>query len=116
MPTPPSEFRYPCENCGASLTFSPGEQVLKCPYCGHVQQISPGAAKAPARSTREGADGDRELLKEPATGRALQWDAGRKAPELREIPLENGLRLDAGSDLTVEVRTLSCPNCGAKMK
>ena len=116
MPTPPSEFRYPCENCGASLTFSPGEQVLKCPYCGHVQQISPGAAKAPARSTREGADGDRELLKEPATGRALQWDAGRKAPELREIPLENGLRLDAGSDLTVEVRTLSCPNCGAKFE
>lgn len=114
MPTPPSEFRYPCEQCGASLTFSPGEQSLKCPYCGHSQQIGPGAARAPARSKREGADGDRELLRDPATGRALQWDAGRKVPQLSEVPLESGLRLDAGSDLTQEMRMLSCPNCGAK--
>lgn len=115
MPTPPSEFRYPCENCGASLAFSPGEQSLKCPYCGHVQQISPGAARAPARSSREGADGDRALLEDPSTGRALQWDSGRKV-QLTEVPLESGLRMDAGSDLAVEIRTLSCPNCGAKFE
>ncbi|MFD1797433.1 zinc ribbon domain-containing protein [Paracoccus aurantiacus] len=116
MPTPPSEFRYPCENCGASLTFSPGEQSLTCPYCGHVQKISPGAARAPARSAREGADGDRVLLEEPGTGRALQWDASHKSPDLSEIPLERGLRMDAGSDLAVELRTISCPNCGAKFE
>ena len=116
MPTPPTEFRYPCDNCGASLTFSPGEQSLKCPYCGHVQSIGPGAARAPARSPKLGADGERALLREPGTGRALQWDAGHKVPQLTEIPLERGLRLDAGSDLTQEIRMLSCPNCGAKFE
>ncbi|WBU58211.1 zinc ribbon domain-containing protein [Paracoccus sediminicola] len=116
MPTPPSEFRYPCEQCGGSLTFSPGEQSLKCPYCGHIQQIGPGAARAPARSDRDGADGARELLREPATGRALQWDAGHKVPQLREIPLDRGLRLDTDSDLTQQIRTLSCPNCGARFE
>ena len=116
MPTPPSEFRYPCDNCGASLTFSPGEQSLKCPYCGHVQSIGPGAARAPARSAKDGVDGERVLLPEPSTGRALQWDAGHKVPQLAEIPLERGLRLDAGSDLAQEKRMLSCPNCGAKFE
>ena len=116
MPTPPTEFRYPCDNCGASLTFSPGEQSLTCPYCGHIQTIGPGAARAPSRSTREGADGERVLLEEPSTGRALQWDAGHKVPQLSEIPLEKGLRLDAGSDLAQEIRMLSCPNCGAKFE
>ncbi|MDO5605620.1 MAG: zinc ribbon domain-containing protein [Paracoccus sp. (in: a-proteobacteria)] len=116
MPTPPSEFRYPCDNCGASLTFSPGLQSLKCAYCGHVQTIGPGAARAPGRARDDGAEGERELLRDPATGRALQWDASHKSPELREIPLEKGLRLEAGSELAQEIRTLSCPNCGAKFE
>ncbi|WP_313135378.1 zinc ribbon domain-containing protein [Paracoccus jeotgali] len=113
MPTPASEFRYPCRNCGASLTFSPGEQSLKCPYCGHVQQIGEGAENAPGRSTEGGVAGEDVLLRDPATGRALQWDGGHKAPHLTEIPLADGLRLEAGSELAQDIRTLSCPNCGA---
>ncbi|MEM1399627.1 MAG: primosomal protein N' (replication factor Y) - superfamily II helicase [Pseudomonadota bacterium] len=31
--------RFPCENCGSSLAFSPGEDSLKCPSCGHVNPI-----------------------------------------------------------------------------
>ncbi|HRO14055.1 MAG TPA: zinc ribbon domain-containing protein [Paracoccus sp. (in: a-proteobacteria)] len=116
MPTPPSEYRFPCENCGASLRFEPGQDALTCPYCGHVQQISPGAARAPARQPWGGAAGEGALLPDPATGRALQWDAGHKAPDLVEIPLERGLRLDQGSDLAEVVRTLSCPNCGARIE
>lgn len=115
MPTPPSEFRYPCENCGASLAFSPGQQSLVCPYCGHVQAIGPGAIRAPARQSREGPWGDRAILDDPQTGRALQWDASHKS-DLRELPLADGLSLDAASDLTETVRTLSCPNCGAKVE
>ncbi|MFT4013206.1 MAG: zinc ribbon domain-containing protein [Paracoccus sp. (in: a-proteobacteria)] len=116
MPTPPSEYRYPCENCGASLEFSPGQQSLVCPYCGHAQQIGPGAARAPSRQQKDGPWGERAILQDPATGRALQWDASHKAPELVELPLEQGLRLDRDSDLTETLRTLSCPNCGAKVE
>ena len=68
MPTPPSEFRYPCENCGASLQFSPGEQRLVCPYCGHEQQIGPGPARAPSRQGAGGPWGEAAIL---ATGRIV---------------------------------------------
>jgi hypothetical protein len=30
---------FPCEGCGADLTFHIGLQSLKCPYCGYVKQI-----------------------------------------------------------------------------
>ncbi|MFI0396186.1 TFIIB-type zinc ribbon-containing protein [Paracoccus jiaweipingae] len=116
MPTPPSEYRFPCDSCGASLRFTPGQDALGCPWCGHVQHISPGAARAPARQDGGGAEGDDRLLDQPGTGRALQWDAQHKAPELVEIPLERGLRLDASSEIAHSIRTLSCPNCGARME
>lgn len=116
MPTPQIEHRYPCENCGASLEFAPGRNALTCPYCGHVQTISSGAGRAPARQHRGGAEGQDVLLRDPGTGRAIQWDASHKAPRLVEIPLEQGLRTDQASDLTETVRTLSCPNCGARIE
>lgn len=116
MPTAPIEHRYPCDNCGAALAFAPGQDALVCPYCGHVQKISPGAAQAPARQHAGGPEGQDALLGTGATGRAIQWDAGHKAPGLAEIPLARGLRLDETSDLAETVRTLSCPNCGAKIE
>ena len=100
MPSTPIEHRYPCDNCGAALEFAPGQDALVCPYCGHVQTIAP-AAETPVH---------------PTTGGAIQWDAGHKAPGLEEIPLARGLSLDVSSDLTEAVRTLSCPNCGAKIE
>lgn len=30
---------FPCENCGASLAYSPGDDSLKCPSCGHLNPI-----------------------------------------------------------------------------
>jgi rubrerythrin len=32
---------FPCEQCGADLEFSIGQQSLQCPYCGHVKQLAP---------------------------------------------------------------------------
>lgn len=116
MPSAPNQYRYPCENCGASLEFSPGQQKLVCPYCGHQQDIGPGASRAPGRQSDGGADGSGAILLDPSTGRALQWDAGHKSPELAEIPLDKGLRIDRDSDLTESHRTLSCPNCGSKIE
>ncbi len=116
MPTPRTEHRYPCEQCGASLRFQPGQQQLVCDWCGHVQQIGHGPARAPARQPKGGAEGEDAILADPETGRALQWDAQHKAPDLVELPLERGLRLDAGSDISTTIRTLSCTNCGAQFE
>ncbi len=45
-PAPPAgDLHYKCDQCGAELRFAPGQSVLKCDHCGHVQQI-PGAANA----------------------------------------------------------------------
>ncbi len=32
---------YPCEGCGARVEFVPGTASLRCPYCGHEQQVTP---------------------------------------------------------------------------
>lgn len=32
---------FPCRQCGADLEFSIGQQSLKCPYCGHVEDLQP---------------------------------------------------------------------------
>ena len=31
--------KFPCKNCGASLTFEPGQHSLKCKYCGELNEI-----------------------------------------------------------------------------
>lgn len=116
MPTPRTEHRYPCEQCGASLRFQPGQQQLVCEFCGHAQHISTGPGRAPARQPKGGVDGETAILRDPETGRALQWDAEHKAPGLVELPLEKGLRLDADSDISATIRTLSCTNCGAQFE
>ncbi|WP_207102037.1 zinc ribbon domain-containing protein [Paracoccus shandongensis] len=116
MPTPQAEHRYPCERCGASLRFHPGQRMLVCDWCGHQQAIGDGPARAPARQPQGGSEGEDAILADPETGRALQWDAGHKSPDLVEIPLDRGLRLDSGSDLAETVRLLSCPNCGAQIE
>jgi hypothetical protein len=30
---------FPCGNCGAKLHYDAGSQQMKCPYCGHQQQV-----------------------------------------------------------------------------
>ena len=112
-----TEHRYPCESCGASLRFSPGDASLVCPYCGHRQQIGEATADLPATEAvvEDGPHGIPRVTPAARKGGALQWDSGHKAHGLREIPLAAGLRLDrAPSDLTEAIRTLSCPNCGAR--
>src|SRR5437016_8383591 len=36
---PPAGRKFPCAACGAKLDFDPASRALKCPYCGHVEQI-----------------------------------------------------------------------------
>lgn len=77
-----TEHRFPCEQCGADLRFAPGQTVLTCEHCGHVQSIPEAAAP-------------------------------RRARALGEIPLQRGLREDLGGDELEEIRSTTCPSCGA---
>src|SRR4051794_33153601 len=38
---PPTGRKFPCAQCGAKLDFDPSSRALKCPYCGHVEEIQP---------------------------------------------------------------------------
>jgi DNA-directed RNA polymerase subunit RPC12/RpoP len=38
---PPAGKKFPCAKCGARLDFDPHARALKCPYCGHVEEINP---------------------------------------------------------------------------
>jgi uncharacterized CHY-type Zn-finger protein len=44
---------FPCGSCGAQLRFAPGETVLACPNCGHVQEISGADAEEEAEALGE---------------------------------------------------------------
>jgi DNA-directed RNA polymerase subunit RPC12/RpoP len=39
--SPPPGRKFPCSRCGARLDFDPSSQALKCPYCGHAEEIAP---------------------------------------------------------------------------
>jgi len=39
-PPPGEQHRYPCEQCGSDLRFTPGQTELTCGHCGHVQTIA----------------------------------------------------------------------------
>ena len=85
------EHRYPCEQCGAELRFAPGQSVLKCDHCGHVQQIAPtgGSATGP-------------------------WGATTKTFQEHDLAL--GLKDDLPAAASEEVRSTRCPNCGAMVE
>jgi DNA-directed RNA polymerase subunit RPC12/RpoP len=76
---------FPCQNCGAKLSYDAGAQALKCPYC--------GAQQAVPRQPPPGAGGP---------------------PSTREIPIEEGLRL-AARGFGTPVTQVSCNDCGASV-
>lgn len=38
---PAAGRKFPCKQCGARLDFDPSQRALKCPYCGHLEEIAP---------------------------------------------------------------------------
>lgn len=85
MPAEPQEFRYPCDKCGSSLRFAPGQTDLVCPNCGNQQHI------------------------ERATPRTLSRALG-------ELDLRKGLADDLPQAAMQDIRTSTCPNCGAQVE
>ncbi len=44
-PAPPPDHRqFPCSKCGAKLSFEPGTDALKCPYCGFSNPVPESTA------------------------------------------------------------------------
>lgn len=80
------EHRYPCDQCGAELRFSPGQSVLKCDHCGHEQTIAQDENP---------------------------WTGGGKAKAFQEHDLARGLADDLPEAASEEVRSARCKNCGA---
>ena len=87
------EHRYPCQQCGADLRFSPGQTALKCDHCGFEQVIAVEA------------DAD-----------AGPWDKPAKIKAFEEHPLAKGLSNDLPAAASTEVRATKCPNCGASVE
>ena len=85
MPASSQEFRYPCDKCGSSLRFAPGQTDLICPNCGNAQHI------------------------ERASPRALSRALG-------ELDLQRGLKDDLPQAAMQDIRTSTCPNCGAQVQ
>lgn len=83
------EHRYPCQQCGAELRYSPGQTALKCDHCGFVQTIQP--------------EGDTD---------AGPWAKPAKTKAFEEHPLALGLSDDLPATASAEVRSTKCPNCG----
>ena len=38
-PPAPLQHQFPCKQCGGGLTFAPGTDSLKCPYCGTENKV-----------------------------------------------------------------------------
>lgn len=43
--TQEQQQHFPCEECGADLTYQPGTQTLQCVYCGHQNAIQVSTVK-----------------------------------------------------------------------
>ncbi len=41
-----------CPNCSGDISYTPGEQVVKCPYCDSVLNIKEGSDRAALERTK----------------------------------------------------------------
>lgn len=85
---------FTCSSCGGDLVFDPRDQVLKCPFCGAVQQI--------AVEMKEIEDRD---LESAATGANVNWGSVKKVFRCNNCGAES--IIDGNS--TVQ----SCAFCGS---
>jgi DNA-directed RNA polymerase subunit RPC12/RpoP len=91
--------KFPCKNCGARLDFDPAQRALKCPYCGHVEEI------APANTRIQEHDYAAALAK-------VQTDHGTIAGRSSEVRCPG-----CGANVLIEdnVETTACPFCATHL-
>jgi predicted RNA-binding Zn-ribbon protein involved in translation (DUF1610 family) len=49
----PDLHQFPCTSCGSKLEFSPQAKQLKCPYCGHEEEIPQEEKEVAERSFKD---------------------------------------------------------------
>ncbi len=93
-----TERRFPCAQCGAALHYAIGTDSLKCPYCGHENEIEVGGGEI------------RELDLAHAL-RRLQ-DSERRSPESQVTRCPN---CAASFTMDAHVHSGECPFCGTSV-
>lgn len=104
---------FPCESCGADLEFHIGSQSLKCPHCGHVQEI-----QHPVDAVPEEQDFEAMLAQ------VLHWREERKQQTGDDAPHEvagglQELRCESCGGNVEFIGTLTsthCPYCSAPVQ
>ena len=86
--------KFPCEQCGADLSWEPGATALQCSYCGFIKQVAPKGGAV----TEKPVDA---ALRKP---RDLGWGAERKVMVCR--------RCGAHTTLEPHVASSTCAFCG----
>lgn len=95
---------FPCLGCGADLTFSIGDQQLKCPHCGHVKTIE---TDPEAAVTEQDFEATLKRLVE------LRAKGGEASAEFREV------RCDACAAtvrFTGTITSSACAYCGVPLQ
>jgi DNA-directed RNA polymerase subunit RPC12/RpoP len=90
------EHKFPCKQCGADLVFAPGQNELKCPYCGHLEQIPTTADAIKEYSFNDYLAQPRSHGYGDSTGRDARCD-----------------NCGAVTHLDPSIRATKCPFCGA---
>lgn len=87
---------FPCEECGADLTYQPGVQILRCDYCGHENAI----LDAPV------------TIKEYSFSAALEALAQSEKRPLDNTPIIKCPNCAASFELKKNQHAGDCPFCG----
>ncbi|MBI3269071.1 MAG: zinc ribbon domain-containing protein [Planctomycetes bacterium] len=88
-------LQFPCKACGAKLDFAPGQEALKCGYCGYTEAIPQSAAEVKEHPFEE-------------------YDAGKRPRGLgTALKAVKCQQCAAETQVEPQVTALTCAFCGA---
>jgi predicted RNA-binding Zn-ribbon protein involved in translation (DUF1610 family) len=95
---------FPCEGCGASLTFDISVQSLKCPFCGYVKslEVDPQAAVQ-----------EQDFAAALARIAERRGEAAEPEPELREVRCAS---CGGTAQFQGTLTSRTCPYCGVAVQ
>jgi hypothetical protein len=111
---PPQNSAIPARIAAPASNSRRGSSLV-CPYCGHVSRSAPVPPAPPQGQREDGPWGESAILRDPATGGRCNG-MRPQGPRCANCRWPRGCASTSDSDLTETVRTLSCPNCGAKVE